>query len=80
MIAAYLESERRGVWVAVLFLLVNGIIGALGAPVAAALWGVGHPAALALLAFGLAYAGHDLFATARAAARHQIHKRIGGVK
>lgn len=55
----------------------NLIVGALGAPVIVEELGLNHKAALAVMAFAVGYAGHDLFVALREAVRAAVRKRLG---
>lgn len=79
-ILAVLELEYRAVSAVARLFVFNFVAGVISAPVIVSQLELDHPAALVLFTFGVAYAGHDFFASARTALKAGFAKRLGAGK
>lgn len=79
-VLAVLELEFRTFGVGARLFAFNAVIGAVSAPVIVSELDLQHPAALALFAFAVGYAGHDLFTAAKSALKSSFAKRFGAGK
>lgn len=83
-VLAALELENRRLVTVIVLLVFNVLVAALGAPLMAgelaARYDLQHPTMVLLLAFGIAYVAHDLFAFLRALIKARMTKRLGRAK